>query len=58
MTCNKCGAAVSMNTQSGGTEEGYFTEEYECVNGHRGFIEGEASNPANEWNRYGTVFDG
>jgi len=58
MTCEKCGAPTSLEKQSGGTTEGYFTEEYECVNGHLGFIEGESSNPPQEWNRYGTVFEG
>jgi len=57
MTCEKCGCATELVSQSGGTEEGYFTEQYECVRGHLGFIEGEASDPPQKWTRYGTVFE-
>jgi len=42
---------------TGGTKEGRFKEEYECVCGAKGWIEGEASAPAHEWNRYGRVFN-
>lgn len=54
--CDTCGAAVTMVDSEGGTTEGVFNEEYECANGHRGWVRGEASAPAQEWDRYGSVF--
>jgi len=48
-----------MTENNGGIKEGRFTEKYECVNcGAWGEISGEASAPAQEWNRYGNVFEG
>jgi len=56
MLCETCGAAVSLEESEGGTKSGKFSETYECANGHMGWISGEASNPASEWNRTGQVF--
>lgn len=55
--CETCGAAVTLEDQSGGTTEGSFTEVYECANGHTGRVSGEASNPPHYWNRTGAVFN-
>jgi len=57
MTCEYCGAPTVMNDSTGGVKEGQFMEEYECVNGHKGWVKGEASAPAENWNRTGTVFN-
>jgi len=46
-----------MVENNGGVTEGQFTEKYECVRGHMGWISGEAKAPAQEWNREGSVFN-
>ena len=56
MHCNECGEAVSMTSQAGGVESGEFVERYECVNGHLGFISGEASDSPEAWEERGQVF--
>lgn len=58
MTCEQCNAPTQIVEQSGGTKEGNFKEEYECVNGHKGWIRGDASAPPQEWRRTGSVFEG
>lgn len=58
MACETCGGAVQMIDSDGATRTGSFSEEYECVNGHRGYVRGRAENPAQSWTRYGQVFDG
>jgi len=56
MTCNRCGAATTVDESSGGTTSGEFCEVHECANGHRGRVRGEASDPPREWTRTGAVF--
>jgi hypothetical protein len=58
MTCDYCGAPTTMNDSTGGTTEGSFEEEYECVNGHKGWVRGKAEEPARNWTRTGMVFNG
>ena len=58
MTCNKCGTATKCVESTGGIESGRFREEYECVRGHKGTIAGNAEEPPQQWDRYGTVFGG
>jgi len=57
MTCEKCGTPTELVKQSGGVKSGKYKEVYECVHGHRGYIHGEASNPPQQWTKYGTVFE-
>lgn len=56
MTCETCGAPVELVDQTGGTKDGKFEEKYECANGHMGWVRGEASKPAKQWTRTGSVF--
>jgi hypothetical protein len=46
-----------MNDSTEHTGKGRFVEEYECVNGHKGWVKGEESAPAESWTRTGTVFN-
>jgi len=57
MTCETCGAAVSLESSEGGTKRGQFTEQYNCANGHSGMVSGEAGEPADAWSRTGAVFN-
>ena len=56
MTCKTCGAAVSLEDSTKYEGEGRFKEEYECINGHVGYIRGEESNPPSSWTKTGMVF--
>ena len=57
MPCNRCNGPVELVEESGGITEGQFQERYECASCNAlGYIEGEASEPAEKWNRYGSVF--
>jgi hypothetical protein len=57
--CANCGGVTDLEEQSGGTTEGRFSEEYQCVQcGAKGWIRGEASAPPQEWTRTGQVFNG
>ena len=57
MTCATCGAAHGMDESEGATEDGEFKEEYSCVNGHWGVIEGDAGDPGESWDYRGPVFE-
>jgi len=57
MSCDKCGAPTTMVENSGAVKEGRFKEEYECVNGHKGWVRGKAEEPAQQWDRTGMVFN-
>lgn len=56
MPCETCGCAVQMVKSEGATKEGHFKEVYECAQGHRGYVNGKAEEPATQWRRYGQVF--
>jgi hypothetical protein len=56
MTCNRCGAATTVDESSGGTTSGEFVEVHECANGHRGRVRGDASDAPSDWTRTGAVF--
>jgi len=58
MTCKKCGCATEITRDEGGRTEGRFKEVWECVNGHIGWVRGEASAPPQQWTRTGSVFEG
>ena len=57
MPCETCGAATKIVQTPEARETGNFTEEYECANGHKGFVSGREEEPAQNWNRYGAVFE-
>jgi hypothetical protein len=57
MTCDQCGCATELVDSTDHTESGPFREEYECVNGHKGFVTGREEEPPQNWNRYGAIFD-
>lgn len=57
MPCKQCGCALELTQNSGGVAEGSFTERYKCVGcSALGSISGEASEPAQNWNRTGSAF--
>jgi len=58
MTCNRCGAGVAPVDVPEPQTEGSFTEEWECDNGHKGFVSGREEEPPVEWEKYGAVYDG
>jgi hypothetical protein len=57
MTCNKCGAAVTAKNIPEAEDKGRFVEEWECANGHSGFVRGREEQPPQEWNRFGAIYD-
>lgn len=58
MPCATCGAVTEIvNDSTGNTSDGPFSEQYECVNGHRGAITGDAAKPPRTWARTGAVFN-
>jgi len=57
--CANCGGVVKLTESNGGTKEGHFTEIHECINcDATGRISGDAGDMAENWNRYGAVFEG
>lgn len=56
MTCNACGAAVTTVDSTGSVKSGWFEEQYECANGHVGWVSGQAETPPIEWRKRGSVF--
>lgn len=56
MTCNTCGELVEVTESSGGVKEGQFSETHECLNGHLGYVHGEASRPE-QWTYTGAVYE-
>lgn len=60
MVCQNCEQGiVAVVEQSGGIEEGPFTEIHKCnYCGATGTIRGRAEKPPREWERTGAVFNG
>lgn len=58
MACNRCGEPIELVDDKGGVKSGRFEEEYECVNGHRGWVKGRAEESPRKWRKIGTVFQG
>jgi hypothetical protein len=57
MTCNACECVVEPVDVDEPDDEGWFSEEWECVNGHKGYIRGrEEENPKN-WTKYGAIYE-
>jgi len=56
MPCAKCNAAVALEDSTPHEGTGRFKETYECVRGHKGWIEGKEEAPPTEWDRFGSVF--
>jgi len=60
MTCDNCNMGmVTVDKSIGAENGGWFKEEYSCTNcGAKGFVSGESSAPAHQWDKYGTAFGG
>lgn len=58
MPCEKCGCAVEAVDSTPHSGEGTFREEWECANGHKGFITGREEEPPATWQKLGVVFNG
>jgi len=57
MTCAKCGAGTTIVETPPARDEGEFTEEWECSNGHKGYVSGREEESPTKWDRYGAVFE-
>jgi len=57
MTCNKCGAAVMPVDVPEPEETGTFVEEWECANGHKGYVSGREEEPPAKWNKAGAIHE-
>lgn len=55
--CQSCGAAVKPKDVDEPEKSGHFSEEWECSNGHVGYVRGKEEQPPNKWTRYGSVFE-
>lgn len=58
MTCQTCGCAVTIVDSTPAKSEGRFREEYECSNGHTGWITGQEDQMPDSCDRGGAVFQG
>ena len=57
MTCETCGAAVEPTNIPEPEQEGRFVEEWECTNGHKGYVSGREEQSPNQWDKYGAIYD-
>lgn len=58
MSCERCGAELDLYKETGATDEGSFTEYYECEGcGAKGVITGDAADPPKSWSRNGPAFN-
>lgn len=56
--CTQCNGVAEMIENKGGVQTGSFTEKYRCVNcGAIGRITGKAEDPAQKWDRRGSLFN-
>ena len=57
MPCNACGAPVEPKDIPEPEQEGRFVEEWECTNGHVGYVSGREEEPPNQWQKYGAIYE-
>jgi hypothetical protein len=57
MPCETCGCAVRITHADEPQDSGAFKEEYECAQGHKGYIYGQEGELPENWSRFGQVFE-